>query len=206
MSSRQFPFAVANSATPLTSVNASDVVAAVDWFGERESPFHFVVRHGIDVALEGELARLGYKRGDGERAMVLDAPRPPAYAGRLSMREVTGRADLEAYGGDRIGIAIARAAARFGFALLLGEVDGKAVARSMAVVTEGLVGVYNVSVAPEWRRRGFGEAITWAAVDAGLRRGASTAWLGSTEIGYSLYRRMGFQELYEYAHLEPPAP
>jgi ribosomal protein S18 acetylase RimI-like enzyme len=63
--------------------------------------------------------------------------------------------------------------------------------------------VYNVSVAEPFRRRGFGEAITWAAVAAGLQRGAIDAWLGSSAMGYALYRRMGFSQQYEYVVLAP---
>lgn len=73
----------------------------------------------------------------------------------------------------------------------------------MAAVTGTIVGVYNVSVAELFRRRGFGEAVTWAAVAAGLDRGATDAWLGSTAMAYSLYQRMGFSQQYEYVVLAP---
>jgi predicted GNAT family acetyltransferase len=115
---------------------------------------------------------------------------------------------LERYGavgwpGDarRIGIAIARTARDLGFTLLVGELDGRAVASATTVVTDGLAGIYNVVVEPEYRRRGVGTAMTWAAVAAGLDRGAKNVWLGSSDIARPMYLKMGFEPHFEYAHL-----
>jgi ribosomal protein S18 acetylase RimI-like enzyme len=204
-------FAAANSATPVTPVGEADLAIAIDWFAARSAAFHFVVRSTTDAALLGLLKDRGYSDSPSERALDLDSPRPPAYEGPLSIREVLTDQEIDIYGGinwpsdlRHVGVAIAHTAARLGFILLLGEVGGRPVACSMAVVSGSIVGLYNVAVTEAYRRRGFGTAITWAAVEAGVRRGATTAWLGSTELAYSMYCRMGFHLQFDYLHMRPP--
>jgi ribosomal protein S18 acetylase RimI-like enzyme len=91
-----------------------------------------------------------------------------------------------------------------GFTLLLGTVDGKPVATSMAVVTGDTVGIYNVGVDPKFRRRGFGEAISRAAIQVGVESGCSRAGLQASEMGFPLYRRMGFRTVETYISMSAP--
>jgi GNAT superfamily N-acetyltransferase len=92
-----------------------------------------------------------------------------------------------------------RAAMRLeGHFLLVGYVEGEPVARSMAVVRDGVVGVHNVYVPPSRRRMGYGGAITTATVDLGREMGATAACLEATEMGAPVYRRMGFVHRYDY--------
>jgi GNAT superfamily N-acetyltransferase len=198
-------FWLANSATPVAAASAADVATAVDWFARARSRFHFVVRSNADDALRAELARLRYERVPSETTMVLAAPQPPAYDGPLTIRPVATEADILAYGRDAIGVGIARTAFERGFSMLMGELEGRVVATSMGVVTGDVVGIYNVGVEEPYRRRGFGAAIAWAAIEAGMRVGATIAWTGSTEMGFSTYQRMGFRPHFAYDHLEPPA-
>jgi GNAT superfamily N-acetyltransferase len=203
-------FIAANSATPQSSSDAVDIAAVIRWFQDEGAPFHFVVRPDIDRPLYAELVLRGFDKVPSERVLVLESPAPQEYSDRLVIREVTTEADIENYGrvgwqaAPRIGRAIARTAASLGFTLLLGELDGQPVACSMAVVTGRLAGLYNVGVEEDFRRRGFGAAITWAAIEAAMRRGASTIWLGSTDMGLPLYRHMGFVEQFDYLHLQAP--
>jgi ribosomal protein S18 acetylase RimI-like enzyme len=74
----------------------------------------------------------------------------------------------------------------------IGWVEGRAVSVSMAYISHGVAGVYGVATVPEFRRRGYGEAITWAAIGSGP---SLPAVLEPTEIAASLYRRMGFAEV-----------
>jgi len=85
-----------------------------------------------------------------------------------------------------------------GVSLHLGLFEGRPVARSMAMVREGLVGVYNVYVPPTQRRRGFGAALTSAAIEAGRAGGATAACLESTELGFTVYEGMGFRKVDDY--------
>ncbi len=76
----------------------------------------------------------------------------------------------------------------------IGRADGKAVAVSTLLMSGGVAGIYNVGTIAEARRRGFGRALTLMplleARDSGYRIGV----LQSTEMGRSLYSRLGFKE------------
>jgi GNAT superfamily N-acetyltransferase len=85
----------------------------------------------------------------------------------------------------------------------LGRLNGEPVATATLYFGAGVAGVYFVSTVEHARRRGIGAEITRAALlearDLGYRIGV----LGSSEIGYQVYKRLGFQEycrigLYEW--------
>ena len=80
------------------------------------------------------------------------------------------------------------------FVCWVGYRDGLPVATAATASANGVVGLYNVATAPEFRHRGYGEAITRHAIDAALRETTATRIvLQSTADGLLLYRRMGFQ-------------
>ena len=74
--------------------------------------------------------------------------------------------------------------------------DGQPVGTSVAYVSDGIVGVYLVSVLPSARRRGFGEALTWHAT---LADSASPSTLQASELGRPVYERMGYVTALECA-------
>jgi ribosomal protein S18 acetylase RimI-like enzyme len=77
---------------------------------------------------------------------------------------------------------------------LLAFLDGRPVATALgALAGEGVV-IANVTTVAEARGRGLGRAITLAAMHAGAASGARMAVLASTEMGQSVYRRLGFEE------------
>ncbi len=45
----------------------------------------------------------------------------------------------------------------------VGRLEGRVVTSAIAFVGDDVVGIYGVSTLPEYRRRGYGKAITWAA-------------------------------------------
>ncbi|MFF3565872.1 GNAT family N-acetyltransferase [Streptomyces sp. NPDC002574] len=79
-----------------------------------------------------------------------------------------------------------------GFTFYLAEVDGVPVGTGMAAVRGDLLGVYNVSVLPDHRRRGHGRAITTEIVRAGHAAGATTAYLYSNAMGVPVSTSAGF--------------
>lgn len=84
----------------------------------------------------------------------------------------------------------------------VGRVGEQVVGCALAVRDEdGVVGVYNVAVAPAHRRRGYGTALTAAALDVGAADGCHTGVLQSSEIAFSIYERMGFEPVVDYVHL-----
>ena len=204
-------FAVASGGKVVDSARVQDLPRAIEWFERRGVSAGFLLREAEDAHLAAALEQRGFAPGRIEPALALHSPAPPAYDGPLTITEVVNDADIERYGPinwapdvAHVGLAIARTARRLGFPLLMGTLDGRTVACSMAVVTATLVGVYNVAVDRPYRRRGFGEAISWAAITAGLSRGADIAWLGSTPMGHPLYERMGFREQYRYRDWDSP--
>lgn len=82
----------------------------------------------------------------------------------------------------------------------LARVDGQPVGRGLLFQHRDVAGVYNIGVIDEFRRRGIGEALTWAVLRAGRDTGAEVGVLQSSTMGYSLYERMGFETVVEYYH------
>jgi ribosomal protein S18 acetylase RimI-like enzyme len=82
----------------------------------------------------------------------------------------------------------------------VGMAGGKAVAIVAIVATPDALGVYSLSTLPECRRLGYGEALLRAAVASEqARTGIGRVVLQSTDAGYSLYRRLGFNEVAKFS-------
>lgn len=76
--------------------------------------------------------------------------------------------------------------------MFIGRVDGRAVAAAMGYRTDRVVGVFGVTTVASARRRGYGTALTRAAMltDTGL-----PAILAPSPEGASVYRRLGFSDV-----------
>lgn len=81
----------------------------------------------------------------------------------------------------------------------VGRVDGKPVATSLLMLSEGIAGIYNVATIPQMRRQGFGTAMTRHALLDALELGYHVAVLQASEMGAPVYRRLGFQEHFTFA-------
>jgi hypothetical protein len=75
-------------------------------------------------------------------------------------------------------------------ALFIGRVEGKAVGASMGYRTDDAVGVFGVTTVASARRRGYGAALTRAAM---LTETGLPAILAPSEQGEGVYRRLGFE-------------
>ena len=169
--------------------------------------------------LADRLLARGFEDGGDEPAMVADlAVRPsPSPVDGLVVERVRTAADLAHYGevlADGCGEGPPEAAwvtevfGRIGldgdrWCHLLGRLDGVPVATATVLVHPARVaGVYFVCTAPAARRRGVGAAITAAAMQEARHRSCTTAVLGSSPMGYAVYRRLGFDEVFRYRLLE----
>jgi GNAT superfamily N-acetyltransferase len=85
-----------------------------------------------------------------------------------------------------------------GAAAFLAHLDGRPAGISMTIVSHGVAGIYWVGATEAARGRGLGRAMTAAAVDAGLEMGGASASLQASPMGESLYRRMGFETIFDY--------
>ena len=86
----------------------------------------------------------------------------------------------------------------------VGYVAGAPVAAAAVYVTHGVAGIGWVGTLPQQRGHGYAEAVTWAAVREGFRRGAAFANLQASPMGRPVYERMGFITPTEYRVLFGP--
>jgi GNAT superfamily N-acetyltransferase len=83
----------------------------------------------------------------------------------------------------------------------VGETD---VATALSFEVEGTVAIFNVATPQEHRGHGYGAAVTHAAVQEAFDRGADLAWLQSSELGHSVYERLGFRDVETYVMYTAP--
>jgi ribosomal protein S18 acetylase RimI-like enzyme len=76
----------------------------------------------------------------------------------------------------------------------LARLDDRPVATASTFFAAGVAGIYFVSTAPAFRRRGFGAAITLAASLDARNNGYRVAVLGASDMGRAVYERIGFRE------------
>jgi GNAT superfamily N-acetyltransferase len=182
---------------------------AVAYFDNRGLPFLARVREGVDEDSERAAEALGLEYRDSVPGMVLHPlPAAPPDRARLEVRRVEDIPSLERYAevlakGFGMPPELGRLAppgllAAPDVSLYTGFVDGEPVATSALIMTCRVAGVYNVATLEAYRRRGFGEAITWHAVLEGAAAGCRMASLQASEMGRPVYERMGFRLLAGY--------
>jgi predicted GNAT family acetyltransferase len=88
-------------------------------------------------------------------------------------------------------------------AVLVGYLDGEAVATSRVSRHGDVADIMGVVTRPEHRRRGYGTAMTWAAVAAARAMGCGAFVLGASEMGYPVYVKMGFAPVCTMRTYEP---
>jgi GNAT superfamily N-acetyltransferase len=116
---------------------------------------------------------------------------PEQFADVLSVLEPLGMRGIHAGAFERIG-----AAGGWGpeqpFQHFIGRASGgRAVACSTLCTAGDAAGVYAVAVAEDVRRRGYGRAISLAALHAGADRGHRFGVLQSSTPGFGVYRDIG---------------
>jgi len=83
----------------------------------------------------------------------------------------------------------------------IGYVDGAAVGTAAVCTTRGVNGVQTVATLPEFRGRGYGEALTWTATRA---EPGQPAVLLSSDLGRPVYERMGYIALLRFSYWRMP--
>ena len=189
------------------------IEAAVGHFRRRNLPFSWWVGPLSEPAtLDEELERVGLAFAEQEVGMAADLSRLPertAVPEGLEVRRVSDESELFDYArviaanwdppDEAVTAFYARVAetvldpdcpAR----LLLGYAGGEAVSASECFLSAGVAGVYNVVTLEAARRRGFGTALTSAALLEAREAGYRTAVLQAGAQGLNIYARLGFVE------------
>jgi GNAT superfamily N-acetyltransferase len=124
--------------------------------------------HGLDIVEARDAATIAAF----ERALIEGTPikaLQPATPGAVWSEEVLAAEGFHAY---------------------VGLCDGRPVTCSAVMIAAGYNGIYAVATLPEFRRRGFGEAMTRRAARADP---SLPAVLEASPAGRPLYERMGFE-------------
>jgi ribosomal protein S18 acetylase RimI-like enzyme len=188
---------------------AQAVRRAGEFFGVSEGGHIVLVREPDDADLARAALSAGYAPAWTERSMALhEPPAASPLIADLDVRAVSTPAEVRDYAtvvadanddpGER-----ERAGLLFHddtilsphIAAFVAYVDGAPVSCAMTLVSHGVAGVFYVATVESARRRGLGDALTRMAARAGFDLGARAAWLGASEMGADLYRRIGFSDL-----------
>jgi ribosomal protein S18 acetylase RimI-like enzyme len=191
-------------------VDGSAVVArATEFFAGEPAGFIVLVRRPGDEDIERAAVARGFRAGWAERPMVLTAP--------PSARDVPEDIDVRLVADERAVVDYGRVVALANddpgererapllfhdetivaphIAAFVAYRGTEPVACAMTLVSHRVAGVFYVATVGHARRRGLGDALTRMAARAGFELGAEAAWLGASEMGAGLYRRIGFQDL-----------
>jgi GNAT superfamily N-acetyltransferase len=194
------------------------VAEAVRFFGERQLPWLLWVRHGVSPATLAAGRAAGLRDAGGPPAMGLEPiPAPPTPPAELTIEIATTDEALRDHASmlrDGFGMPqdfVDRLVRHQllhdpSIAPFVGRVDGTPVSCSLLAASGRTAGVYNVATPEAFRGKGYGEALTWAAIAEGARRGCTNSVLQASDAGYPIYRRMGFVDLGRYVQLEGPPP
>lgn len=203
------PLPMFNGCVASASAHDADVVQALDWLSDQSVPFSvWLPRPSADEVAESVESR----------GLVCD-PRPmpgmvmhpipvgPSAPGDLSIESVDASNSndfAEVVRGLGLGDETAELLTAPSFLndpavdSFVGYVNRVPVSTSIAIGSVGASGVVCVLTLEQFRGRGFGSALTWAAIDAGSRHGHDTVVLQASPMGHPIYVSMGFTTVTEY--------
>jgi ribosomal protein S18 acetylase RimI-like enzyme len=209
----------------LTGADATARVGEViDLFRRAGRPFSWWVGPGDSPAdLGAVLTAAGLERAETERAMAADLgelrPGEPAPDG-LRLARVGSQTELHVYAElnaanwtppDPYVVRFYDLASTVlldgdcPLWLYLGYLAEEPVATAELTVGGGVVGLYNISTLPAYRRRGIGTALTRRPLLDARERGYHTAILQAAPAGVGVYERVGFHAFGDITEYKPPS-
>jgi len=188
-----------NQAVVLGPARPEEVFRLAEAFFHDSGPYSMVFEAETEEPVEREARRRGWRLDEEEPALVL-APLPamiPSPPPELVIRHIDDAASLADFR------AVSETPSRFlpplaavrdpAVALFVGYVEERPVATARLSCLGLILDVMGIVTVPTMRRRGYGTALTWAAVAAGQARGCTAATLTATALGYPVYVSMGFR-------------
>jgi hypothetical protein len=211
------PVAPFNSLLGLAAeIEPAAVLAAVDEFAAGALPWNLQLRPGYSAELAAALSERGLVETEAIPFMVLpDVERlreaVPAGADLRTLESFTDLASaLELL--ER-GFGMPPALTRHLFPIRMFSLPGVAtsilraddvdVSTALGALDGDICGVFNVATPEEHRRRGFGAIATVHAVLHAARNGATSAYLQSSPMGFSVYERLGFDTVEHWQQWMP---
>ena len=219
------PITVASAGVPVPLFNrvfaletppVDELSAAVAWMADRDLPFWVTTTDPALEVVENHCAKLGLEKTAEHPGMAMASlDEIPSHDPVVEIAEVTDTDEREQFSTvmasafdlplDVVAQVDRAALSADGVRLFLGRVDGRPAASGLLIRCEHAAGVYSIGVIEEFRRRGIGEAMSWAVLRAGREAGCKVGVLQSSEMGSPLYERMGFETVVTYHQFEPTA-
>ncbi len=216
--SDSFPIGYSNCAMaigPRVVANPERMIAAADeFFAGIGRGYTFWIRQHLDAPLEQRLQEVGQTPFSDSPGMLLDTPNPdrPLGAGlrvaqAVDLESASQLAAIEAGGYATMGMPPEFTLQIFSMPerllnphtiVVLGYAEGQPMAAAIAILSNGIAGIYWVATLPEARGRGLGEACTRLAGNRALEMGARCVVLQASTQGEPIYRRMGYREITRY--------
>jgi len=184
-----------------------------EWFDQRGVRLEVRCTPLCEPGIDEKLARMGYSLDRPTHVMVADhggsmapgtgvPPETPDDDWWQAMAQLWNIAAERRMAWRGI---IERIALPAAYALVTNGGDG--VAAGLGVVDGSWLGLFEIVVAPGWRRRGHGREVTRSLLAWGAARGARHAFLqvvASNAPAIALYESLGFRHLYDYWYRQEP--
>lgn len=181
------------------------VAVAERYFDGCVGGYGILVEADAGHPVETELRAAGWQIAEDEPALVLPAiPDPPPLPAGLEVRRVTQPDDLRLHF-EMLAQAFETPPEMMDklwpptsllqdpdIAHFAGFYEGKRVCGAMFARIDDIATIHGVATLHAYRRRGFGRALTWAAIAERAKRGCKTAALRAMGISYDMYQTMGF--------------
>ena len=176
---------------------------------ERKLPFFVHMRGSMDQASERACEALGLVAEHPVPGMALAPIATRANETDLEIREVIDDvtfADFVGISAQSFDIPLDDAQAMFlpssgersNVCYWTGYADGQPIACSNLIAFGRIAGINIIGTLEAYRGRGFGAAITQAAINRGAEAGCELAVLQASEMGKPVYERMGFRTVTSY--------
>ncbi len=203
-------------------VNPKEVLDRARSFFGKQSPWRVVTNDNSKDTFQPIVESKEFRMvpGNGSPGMVLSIPQDiPANPNSIQIKRVSDSKELKDFysvAGRSFGIPVFLMRTSFPrvpestpqastiFFVGYSGKENKPVATSTLVASRNVAGIFSVGTLKNFRNKGFGVAMTWAAIEAGRDLGCDTSYLAATEMGFPVYEKMGFRKAADYPEWNNP--